>query len=204
MDRIAATLDAARAGRVDLLGYSLGGRLALAFALSHRNRVRRLVLEGASPGLRDEVEREARREEDEERAGFLERKGVEPFVEAWEAHPTFRTQKALPRAVREGERIRRLAGDADGWAAALRTLGTGVQPSFWGELPTLDTPTLLLTGEEDRKFTAIAREMAAMLPSSHHRVIAGAGHRTHLEAPERWLDEVRWSLDEVEEGQFQL
>lgn len=67
---LASSLDALRVGPATLIGYSMGGRLALYFALTRPERVRRLVLESASPGLATEAEREARRRSDEALARF--------------------------------------------------------------------------------------------------------------------------------------
>jgi 2-succinyl-6-hydroxy-2,4-cyclohexadiene-1-carboxylate synthase len=76
-------------------------------------------------------------------------------------------------------------------AACLRGVGTGAQPSFWDSLPDIKMPTLLLTGEEDRKFTQVAESMAEGIPGAALRMIPKAGHAIHLENPFAWLAAVR-------------
>ena len=63
--------------RCVLVGYSMGGRIALHAALALPAIVERLVLIGASPGLADAAEREQRRREDEALADRIEAVGVD-------------------------------------------------------------------------------------------------------------------------------
>ena len=161
------------------VGYSLGGRLCLRLALERPDLVRRLVLIGASPGIADPGQREARRDADEALARRIERDGVEVFLDAWLAGPLF---SSLP--VEAAGREERLANAAEGLAYVLRRLGTGVQESLWDRLGELRPPALLMAGERDPKFAGIATEMAAAIgPAARVAVVAGAGHAVHLERP---------------------
>lgn len=186
--RVLATLDAAGVDRADWIGYSMGGRVALAAAVTGPERVRTLVLEGASPGIGRTGDRAARRRSDEALARRIESEGIERFVDYWSGLPLFASQARLDPAVKGAVRARRLAQDPSGLAAALRAYGAGSQPSYWGRLGGIDVPTLLLTGGEDAKFDRIARRMAARIPGAVHRRVPGAGHTVHLESPDRWLE----------------
>lgn len=187
---LVALLDDLRLPPVDIAGYSLGARVALGLAVEVPGRVRRLVLESGSPGLRRRHDREMRRRTDETLAARLESDGVESFVEAWEALPVFAGIRGLPAEVQAAVRARRLAGRPEGLALSLRRLGLGTQPNYWPALPRIRTPTLLLTGARDEKFTALARRMAGELPLVWGHVFPGVGHAPHLEAPEAWAREV--------------
>ena len=171
-------------GEAVLLGYSMGGRIALYTAFS--GFFRALILESASPGLEDPVEREQRRSSDEALAASIERDGVQAFIDRWEKLPLFASQSTLPAEAREALRSQRLHNRAGGLAQSLRGVGTGVQPSLHARLPTLHIPVLLIAGELDTKFTAIARSMAGALPRSQLRIVPGAGHAVHLERPEKF------------------
>ena len=168
---------------VNPLGYSMGGRLALAFAVTYPHLVRKLILESASPGLADALAQQERRLSDERLADQIESEGITAFVDRWEKLPLFASQRVLPEAVRSQLREQRLRNHPQGLANSLRGLGTGMQPSFWGQLAKLSTPTLLLAGELDPKFTEIARQMAAQLPQATIITVAQAGHTIHLEQP---------------------
>lgn len=183
-----AILNACGVESPHLLGYSMGGRLALAYALTYP--VKSLILESASPGLAIDAERAVRRESDEALADTIERDSVEAFVDTWETLPLFATQAGLPDDVRAELRAGRLNNKAKGLANSLRGMGTGAQPSLWGRLGTLDAPALVMCGALDEKFTAIGREMAKRMRNARLAVIGDAGHTIHLEQPNRFRDEV--------------
>ena len=180
-DALAALLDCLGVERCALGGYSLGGRLALGFALRYPDRVAGLALIGATPGIADDGERASRAASDLALAELIEREGVAAFVRQWEGNPLFATQAKLPAALRQAMREQRLGQQAAPLAAALRAFGTGFQPPVHVELARLAMPVLLMAGKEDAKFAAIAREMAAHIAGSDLRIVAGAGHAVPIE-----------------------
>jgi len=190
VDQLLALLDATGVERVDIAGYSLGARVALALCLRAPERVGRLVLESGSPGLRRRRERGERRRDDAALAEVIERDGLEAFVRRWEALPLFEGLRGLPEPLRTGLHERRLSHRPEALARSLRALSLGAQPSYWARLWTVRAPTLLLTGRRDEKFTGIARAMAAEMPLVWGHVFPGAGHAPHLESPEEWAKEV--------------
>jgi 2-succinyl-6-hydroxy-2,4-cyclohexadiene-1-carboxylate synthase len=163
----------------ELAGYSIGGRLALHVALALAERVRRLVLIGASPGIADPEARRERRAADEALAAEVEVMSIEAFAQRWAQTPVL---AGLPAAVQAAVHADRLRSAPAGLAAALRGLGTGVLPPLWGRLGEVAVPVELVVGERDDKFRAIAEEMAAALPAGRLHVVGGAGHAVHLEA----------------------
>lgn len=187
---VADVLDALEIDAAPWIGYSMGGRVAVGGAVLAPERVSRLVLEGASPGLRTTAARAERRERDEALARWIEDEGIEAFVERWMALPLFETQRRLPEDVLRAARRRRLRNRPGALADTLRGLGTGAQPSFWDALPEVAVPVLLLTGADDAKFGGIADAMAEALPDARQVTVHGAGHTVHLEAAGAWLDAV--------------
>ncbi|MGQ0601502.1 MAG: 2-succinyl-6-hydroxy-2,4-cyclohexadiene-1-carboxylate synthase, partial [Anaerolineales bacterium] len=180
---LATLLDVLNIDNAHILGYSMGGRVALHLAASHPQRVRSLILESPSPGIADAAERAARVQSDNALADFIEREGMEAFVNRWEALPLFATQARLPDSVRVALRAQRLHNNPHGLANSLRGLGTGIQSPLWERLPELRTPTLLLAGADDAKFTTIASAMAQSLPMAQLAIVPNAGHTVHLEQP---------------------
>jgi 2-succinyl-6-hydroxy-2,4-cyclohexadiene-1-carboxylate synthase len=172
------------AARAHWTGYSMGGRLALYLALSHPERVASLVLESASPGIEDPVERESRRAADESLAREIEARGAEWFAEHWASRPVFESQQRLPPATRERLRAARLANRPAGLARSLRGLGQGVQPWLGDHLGGIACPTLLVTGVLDEKYDAIGRWMSLVIPGAEQQTTPEAGHNVHLEQPE--------------------
>ena len=177
----AAYVRALADGPCTLVGYSMGGRIALHTALALPGLVERLVLVGATPGIADDAERAARRKADEELADRIEAIGVEKFAEEWGAQALFAGQEARVAAAAHADRLR---NTAPGLAAALRGLGTGAMAPLWGRLGELTIPVTLVVGERDAKFRAIAEQMAPLITASRVELVAGAGHAAQLERPE--------------------
>src|SRR3712207_3070027 len=149
--------------RAALVGYSMGGRLALYLALRHPERCSGLFLESASPGIESGAEREARRRSDKEKAARLQSGDLEGFLDDWHWQPVFAS------LARDEDRLRttieaRLRNDPTELARSLRGMGTGQQPSLWSELGALRVPALAVAGELDEKYVAVARRMGSINP----------------------------------------
>jgi len=187
-DRVVDALDAALL-KLDLVaprvvGYSMGGRLALSLALLRSIPVDRLVLIGVSAGLEHHHDRLQRVRSDAELAERLVSEGMEAFVERWMALPLFETMRALEPALLAKLNAGRVVQPPGGLAASLKTMGTGSQPYLMEALSTLPMPTLLVVGEHDQKFRAIAEQMHARLPQGRLEVLPGCGHSVPFERPE--------------------
>ena len=192
-EELVAGLDASLkrhgASGCDLLGYSMGGRLALALAIAHPGVARRLVLESASPGIDDPAVRESRRVHDDALAAQLDPldtpDALAGWLQEWYAEPLWSSLNARPELL---ERViaARSSAAPHALANALRSFSTGKQPSLWGALSSLRPPTLLLVGELDHKYTEIAERMVDGNPGIARMVVSGCGHNVHLEAPETY------------------
>ena len=173
----------AAGGLATYVGYSMGGRVALHAALRHPDMVERLVLIGATAGIDNARDRAQRRAADERLAAHVLEVGVERFIDEWLATPLFAhlTESQAQRGVR-------LTNTSEGLASSLRLAGTGTQIPLWDRLDEITAPTLLLVGEHDAKFRAIAERLHLALPASQLVVIVGSGHSVHLEQPELTAD----------------
>lgn len=180
-----------------LLGYSLGGRTALSFALFYPEMIDSLILESASPGLKSADERMRRRQADEKLAQNIETMGLVSFVNDWENIPLFASQKKLPTEQRQIIRRERLMQSERGLAQSLRMMGTGSQPSWWDKLRYFSKPVLLVVGEKDHKFIKINQEIAENLPHAELKIIKEAGHAVHIEQIEPFFYECSVFLSRV-------
>ncbi|UOB78537.1 2-succinyl-6-hydroxy-2,4-cyclohexadiene-1-carboxylate synthase [Bacillus sp. ZJS3] len=179
-------LDYLHIEKAHILGYSMGGRLAITMACLYPEYVRSLLLENCTAGLKSEDERKERCEKDERLAHKIEREGIESFVSMWESIPLFETQKRLAQNVQEAVRKERLANNPKGLANSLRGMGTGAQPSWWNELKNLKMPVLLMNGEQDEKFFRILKNIEKCVSDVKFVKIDGAGHAIHVEQPEKF------------------
>lgn len=181
--QVTALADALGYGTFHLIGYSMGGRVALTVGCSQPQRLRSLSLIGATAGIADPQERSRRADAD---IALSERITVDfaAFVDGWMALPLFAGQVALGTAHQQTARAQRLASDPKGLAMSLRYGGTGSMPPLHHQLTSCDVPTLLLVGADDVKFCAIADDLADSLPHARVVRIARAGHAVHLERPD--------------------
>jgi 2-succinyl-6-hydroxy-2,4-cyclohexadiene-1-carboxylate synthase len=171
-------------GPVDILGYSLGARVALWLAASTPGLVGRLVLESPSAGIEGVAERQARVAADERWAALLEAGDLGAFHDAWEAQPVFASRAGLPEEDRTALREIHLAASAKGLAASLRGAGQGTMPPLHEELASVCHPALVIAGALDPLGLERATTVARLLPDARMEVIPDAGHAPHLERRE--------------------
>lgn len=173
---------------VILTGYSMGGRAALSFAVKYPELLKGLILESATAGIIDEVERRDRRNSDFRLADFIEGNSIEAFVDYWMDLPLFESQKRLPEELYAEIRQNKMKNSKTGLANSLRGFSTGVMPQLWDELGNITCKTLLISGGLDKKFTEISRQMSLKIKRSKHEAAGNAGHNIHLERPEFFLN----------------
>jgi 2-succinyl-6-hydroxy-2,4-cyclohexadiene-1-carboxylate synthase len=177
-------LVAETAGPAVYLGYSMGARMALHVAVEATEAVRALVLVGGTPGIADDRQRAERRAADRALARRIRAEGVDAFVERWLATPMF---AGLPPDARFEDERRR--NTADGLATSLELAGTGSQRPLWDALPAITVPVLLVAGQDDLGYAAIAERAAATVgANARAALVPGAGHSAHLEQPERFAE----------------
>lgn len=183
---------------VDLLGYSLGARSALALALAAQELVRRVILVGGTAGIEDDA-RAARRDADEALAQRIEREGAETFVAWWMSQPIIATQDRAPAPLRRRQVARRTTLDAPGLAESLRQFGQGASSRRWDRLHELKAPALLVAGERDPRYVDMAMRVAERWKGARCCIVPDAGHAPHLEQPEAFAELVASWLRETDE-----
>ncbi len=188
VDALAALLSQSASSPCSLVGYSMGGRIALALLLRHPELFSKAVIISASPGLKTEKERIDRQEHDEKVARKIER-SFDSFIEAWYEQPLFATLKSHP-IFKEVESERKI-NDPQNLALALRLLGTGRQPSFWDELKNNSVPVSFFTGEKDERYVEIGHQMVKLSPESDLEIFSHCGHTLHLENSDLFLDRLK-------------
>ena len=175
-----------------LVGYSLGGRLALRAVLRSPESYRALVLVGSTAGIEEGPLRVARAEADEKLASWIEAMPIEDIVGLWERQPLFADQSdALVEAQRPG----RLSQDPRSLALLLRTAGQGTLEPVWHELRSLELPLLAIAGARDDGYTRAAKRIASTAPNGRAAIVENAGHAPHLQRPDEVADLVTEFLD---------
>jgi len=162
-----------------LLGYSLGGRLAL-HALLKGARYQSAVI--VSAGLGVEIDREERLAQDERWASRFEHGEWYVLMRDWSALPIFGGQ-AMPRLESDFDR--------NELARQLREWSPAVLPPVADRLHEITIPVLWIAGSRDTKYVAEARRAAGLLPNAQLWIAEGAAHRVPWEQPEAFAARVR-------------
>jgi 2-succinyl-6-hydroxy-2,4-cyclohexadiene-1-carboxylate synthase len=177
-----------------LVGYSMGGRLALTFTELYPELVAGLVLESASPGITAPTERQQRALLDAQRAEQLAQVGWEGWLEQWYAAPLWGGLREQPHLLAP-LLLARANQSATNMARVIRELSPGLEPDRWATLAGLTMPTLLIAGEADSAYCQLLAQMARRMPHNQAVQIPNAGHNTHLQQPAYWANTVsQWLL----------
>jgi 2-succinyl-6-hydroxy-2,4-cyclohexadiene-1-carboxylate synthase len=169
--------------RTHLVGYSMGGRLALHVAARRPERILSLLTIGAHAGL-EEGAREGRRQGDEDLAGRIEKEGLEAFVQYWSSLPLFAGLERRGPAFVAQIRAARMTNHVAGLACSLRGMGAGAMEPVWDELGHVTFPCTFVAGQLDHGYVSSARRLGATVPHGRVEVVPRAGHTVHQERPE--------------------
>lgn len=183
MEDLHAVITAVAGESYDLMGYSMGARLALLYALDYGEDVEKLILESGSVGIELEEERALRKVSDEALATDIEAHDTMWFAEKWASIPIFASQKKLPLPMQEKVFRRRAHNSTYALAETLRGSGQGMMPYVGHRLEELQMDGLYISGALDTKYTTIGREIFGPLRNFQHVQIERVGHNVHLEAP---------------------
>ncbi len=170
----------------DLLGYSMGGRIALSLLAGAPDRIRHLLLESTFPGFRHASERQARISHDQQIAADL-LADFPAFLERWYLAPLWGGLSESPGFEKMYQR--RLGNDPQALAVSLLQAGAAQQPNYWPLLSGMKHNVLFLYGDQDRKYQTIASEINSLNPQIDCRRLS-AGHNTHTQSPVAWLETV--------------
>ena len=175
--------------KCNLLGYSMGGRIAIYLAIHHSEYFNRLIIESAQPGIKDTIERGQRKNHDKKLAQKLISQPFSAFLEFWYNQPIFKTLKNQKNFANLMES--RLKNNPRNLAKSLSEIGAGAQPSLWEDLKKIKHSCLLIAGELDTKYQKIFSKMHKEIFSSKFVIIKNAGHNVHLENPNEFIKVVR-------------
>ena len=159
-----------------LLGYSMGGRLALHALLAAPERWKGAIIVSAHPGLEEPEQRHRRLQRDRDWANQARTADWRTFLETWNAQAVF--DQAPPSAAQWQLEPRREA-----IARAFESWSLGHQSHLQERLQACRVPLLWVTGERDPRFTRLAADLVPLLPNAEHVVLSRCGHRIPFEAP---------------------
>jgi 2-succinyl-6-hydroxy-2,4-cyclohexadiene-1-carboxylate synthase len=177
-----------------LVGYSLGGRIALYLAIHFPQYFQRVILESTSPGLSSQLERDRRIVQDSQLAEQLESMDLATFLQQWYSQPLFTSFVQHPNY--QAAIARRLTNDPFKLAKSLRFMGLGTQPALWDKLAEIQVPLLLIVGELDPKFVKLNRLMTQNCLQAKLRIVSHTGHNVHFEHPAKFSSLLIYFINE--------
>jgi 2-succinyl-6-hydroxy-2,4-cyclohexadiene-1-carboxylate synthase len=183
--------------KVILAGYSMGGRAALTFAVNNPEKLKGLILESSSAGIKKHSERKIRVDSDEKQAEFILQNDINTFLTKWMDQELFGTLKRFSNSKLEVLKKARLHNNPIALTNTLRSFGLGVMPYLGDNLGNLNFPILLLTGQLDSRFTRINAHLQKQFPKAKHIVVTNSGHNIHLEEPKRFVKSVNKFLESL-------
>jgi 2-succinyl-6-hydroxy-2,4-cyclohexadiene-1-carboxylate synthase len=174
--------------KIILVGYSMGGRVALSYAIKYPDDIKGLVLESSSAGIKNDTERNKRYEEDLKLIEFISSHTMEEFIDFWQDQEMFNTQRRF-----SNDKLKRLKkikynNSKIGLMNTLRGFSTGIMPPLHDKLKTIPTKVILISGELDTKYTFINSKIVRGFHKAKHKVVKNSGHNTHLEEPKRFVE----------------
>lgn len=174
--------------KIILVGYSMGGRLALSFTAKYPSKVNSLVLISTAFGFENKSEREERIKSDKVLSEQIKNSTIEVFIKYWINIPLFNSYKKLSK-----NKIETLAKDKikrnkkRGLQNSLFGFSTGLMKIFFLKLEKIKTRTLLVCGELDKKFIGINKKALKLLPNAELKIVRDAGHNLPFEKPKEFL-----------------
>jgi len=175
---------------IHLIGYSMGSRLALAYALKHPENIRSLTLESCNTGISSPSGRHARSQRDAQLAITL-LNNYPTFLQSWNRLPLFASPQSAPAEPTASFSRIQQQQRPEGLAASLQHFSTGLSPDFSDDLSKLNMPVLGLSGVLDVQYSHKWQTIAAKYPNIRHISLPHAGHRVHLDQPDAYIDHIR-------------
>lgn len=184
--------------RAHVVGYSMGGRIALALMKTSCDVLASVILESCNLGCATDEEKQEAAKRNSDWVNRIREEGMEEFVNYWETLPLFETQKEL--GFDKILHFSRAANDPECMALCLEGAGKQAMPLSGETLTYIEKandseedsrkgiPVLYIYGDKDEKSALIAQKLSAVGASVS---AINVGHNVHLEAPMLYLREMQ-------------
>jgi 2-succinyl-6-hydroxy-2,4-cyclohexadiene-1-carboxylate synthase len=173
-----------------IMGYSLGGRLALHALLDNPSKWAGAVIVSSHPGFQTEDEKKQRILNDYKWAERFENEPWEQLMKDWQGQTVFAN---IPHPLKRNES----EFDRKQLAHLLRSCSRGFQTNLIGSIQKVDKPILWVCGELDQVYTKSSEEISFSHPKSKIVVVKDAGHRVPWEQPKPFAHLVNQFIKEI-------
>ena len=172
--------------KIDLCGYSMGGRLAIAFASKYPIMINKLILESASYGIQNKKDRADRLAKDLKLSKHIE-SDLPLFIDQWENSDLFSNQEHRNPRMFLKQRQQRLLSNPAQLAKALKSFSQGGMFFYAENILKFEFPVIIINGSEDSKYIKIGERIASFLADPNHFIVSKCGHNVHLEQFDKFI-----------------
>lgn len=172
-----------------LLGYSMGGRIALHYALNHPDKIISLILESTNNGISNDNDRIERVSRDEKLSEQI-MQNYPDFLLKWNRLPIFKSPPKAQKTQIESFKKIQLNQDPIQMALSMREFSPGKIPYVYDELTLISCPVLAITGKNDQKYSELWKSLIYKFQNGDHINIENSGHRVHLDQPVIYIDTI--------------
>ena len=183
-------LDELKLDKINLCGYSMGGRLAISFASKYPQKINKLILESSTPGIKDEKNRTDRIAEDNQNIKMI-KNDYSKFLKKWRNRPLFSKQRDRNRLGLEMLKEIQANQNIDQLVLSLKYLGVGEMLPLWDSIDKFNFPVMILTGSEDSKYCRIAINCLQFIPDAKWVNISNCNHNIHLEQKTEFIESLK-------------
>jgi len=173
--------------KITLCGYSMGGRLGIAFASRYPEKIEKLILESSSLGIKDHNLRKERSMQDLRLCNEIE-SDLPAFVSKWENNQLFINQEERNIKGFLKQRKYRLLSNPIQLSKALESFSQGTLGYMDKMFSEFQFPVKIINGSDDSKYVFIGKEMLKINNKVIRKVIPDSGHNTHLEQITHFID----------------
>ena len=185
-DDLSQVIDSLNISKLNLCGYSMGGRLAIAFAARYPQKINQLIIESSSLGIIENKAKKQRFKEDLKLSQLIE-SDLDEFIQIWENNPLFLNQAERNNMAFLKQRETRASQDPMQLSKSLRVFSQGTMKFYGPEFSKFDFPVSTINGKEDEKYLKIGSRMC-QLNKNCSQYILEAGHNVHLENPKSFAN----------------
>ena len=178
---------------LNLVGYSLGGRVAMRLAQQHPDRILSLCIESAHPGLTDINDRKSRVQSDKVWANRFLNQPLNVVLKDWYQQAVFNCNDHKQLQVLIDKHLGQTGALL---SKALSNFGLGLQEPYWDFLSQWRKPLLYISGESDIKFSSIGEEIKQNNQHSQHIKIKHSAHNCHQDQPQQFIEVIHKFLND--------
>ena len=173
--------------KVNLCGYSMGGRLAIAIAKKYPDKINSLILESSNVGIHNATDKITKYNNDVELATLINSDYLK-FIDKWQKNPLFSNQKERNKAEWKKQFLIRKSHNNEQLAKSLKIFSSGKMDYYEDDFKSFNFPILVINGSEDDKYIKVGKDMTIMNNNAKQYIINKSNHNTHMESPDLFID----------------